>query len=187
MNSRYSARFALRDATAPCHRRVDAVFSAADLADRTAYGQFLCAQAAAHLTVERALDVAQIENVVADWPDRRRAHLLYEDLIALDLDMPSLEPKPVFNSVAATLGATYVFEGSRLGGTLLRRTVPASFPTAFLSNGATSAWRDLISLLEARLVSRNDLNAAIESACDIFALFERSGRRFLLSNSLSFR
>ena len=179
MDPHFSARFALRDATAQWHQRVDLVFSAVDLADRTTYGQFLCAQAAAHLPVERALDIARIEKVVADWPDRRRAHRLCKDLIALDLDMPPLEPKPVFNSVAAMLGAIYVLEDSRLGGTLLRRTVPVSFPTAFLSNGATPAWRDLISLLDARLVTRNDLNAAIESACGTFALFERSGRRFL--------
>ena len=176
---RQKARFALRDATARWHQRVDAVFSAADLADRVSYGQFLCAQAAAHLPVEHALDAGRMEEVVPDWPVRRRAHLICEDLVACGLDMPALEPEPVFAGVAAMLGATYVLEGSRLGGTLLRRSVPVSFPTAFLSDGSPTAWRDLILLLDARLVTATELETAIAAACDTFALFERSGRRFL--------
>lgn len=179
MSSRSSPRFILRDATAQWHQRVDAIFSAADLADHTGYGQFLCAQAAAHLPVERALDAARMEQIITDWPVRRRAHLLREDLAAFDLAVPPLEPEPVLNGVAAMLGATYVIEGSRLGGKLLRRSVPADFPSAFLSGSTTTAWRDLIALLDVRLVTRDDLEAAIAAACEAFALFERSGRRFL--------
>lgn len=179
MNMHQNARFILRDATAQWHQRVDAVFSRANVADRACYGQFLCAQAAAHLPVERALDAGRMADVIIDWPCRRRAQLIREDLIALNLVMPPLEPKPVLSGVAAMLGATYVLEGSRLGGMLLRRSVPASFPTAFLSGGKTTAWRDLILLLDALLVTKIDLDIATEAACNIFALFERSGRRFL--------
>ena len=189
MDLRQTARFKLRDATAQWHQRVDTVFSIANLADRAEYGQFLCAQAAALLPVERALDAGGMEEVIADWRVRRRAHLICEDLAALDLEMPLLEPDLILTSVAAMLGATYVLEGSRLGGTLLRRSVPASFPTAFLSNGGgtTTAWRDLIALLDARLAPGNELNAAIAAACDTFALFERSGQRLLSSQPLSVR
>ena len=176
---RQNARFALRDATAQWHQRVDSLFSTADLADRASYGQFLRAQAAAHLPAERALDAGRMEEVIPDWPVRRRAHLIREDLVAFGLDMPALEPEPVLVGVAAMLGATYVLEGSRLGGMLLGRSVPASFPTAYLSDGSTTAWRDLILLLDARLVTATELDTAIAAACDTFALFERSGRRFL--------
>ncbi len=179
MNSRQSARFTLRDATAQWHQRVDAVFSAADLTTREGYGQFLCAQAAAHLPVECALDAGRVEQVMSDWPARRRAHLICEDLAAFDLSVPRLGTKPIFIGISAMLGAAYVLEGSRLGGKLLRRSVPAGFPSAFLSGGTTTAWRDLVSLLDARLVTADDLDAAVAAACDTFALFERAGQRCL--------
>ena len=182
VTTRRSARFVLRDATAQWHARVDALFSEADLAGRGGYGRFLQAQAAAFLPIERALDLEGINKVVVDWPARRRAHLLCEDLAALGLAIPPLEPMPIFIGAPAMLGAAYVLEGSRLGGALLRRSVPAAFPQAFLSGGSTTAWRDFIVVLDAGLVTTPDLEAAIAAACNTFASFEQSGRR-LLGNS----
>jgi heme oxygenase len=181
MLSRQTARFVLCDATAQWHQRVDDVFAAVDLTDRLAYVRFLCAQAAAHLPAEQALEAHGIAAVIPDWPSRRRAHLIRNDLLALDLDVPPLEPEPIFSGVAALLGATYVLEGSRLGGAMLLRSVPAQFPTAFLSAGTSMAWRDLISLLDQRLCTRIDIDEAIQAACQTFALFERSGKRLLPS------
>lgn len=173
------ARLTLRDATSAWHDRVDAAFSAADLTERTGYSRFLLAQAGAHLPVEAALDAAGIEAVIPDWGARRRASLLLSDLAALDLPPPPIEPTPAFDDVPAMLGGAYVLEGSRLGGTMLRRSVPDAFPTAFLSGGGSAAWRALISLLDERLRSEEDIDAAITAACEVFALFERSGRRHI--------
>ena len=51
MSSTFSARGALRAATAAHHERVDAVFSRADLTKRDHYARFLQAQAGAYLPV----------------------------------------------------------------------------------------------------------------------------------------
>ena len=174
-----AARFALRDATSAWHDRVDAAFSSVVLTDRVGYGRFLQAQAAAHLPVEDALDVAGVEAIVPDWRARRRAEAIRADLAALDLAVPVLEAPPVLPGAAAMLGAAYVLEGSRLGGAMLRRSVPDAFPRAFLSGGSSAAWRDLISILDAVLGNGKEIDAAITAACDVFMLFERSGRRLL--------
>ena len=179
VSARRSVRFALRDATAEWHERVDAVFSHPDLSDRHAYGRFLSAQAAAHLPVEQALEAGGIGEVVADWADRRRADLIRADIEALELCLPSLEAPPVLDGAPALLGAAYVLEGSRLGGALLARSVGAGLPALFLSAGRPAAWRDFVAILDARLLTREDIDVAISAACDVFALFERSGRRML--------
>lgn len=179
MPARRSARFVLRDATAAWHERVDAVFSHPDLADRDAYGRFLSAQAAAHLPVEQALEIGGIGEVLADWPDRRRADLIRADLAALGLSLPPLEPAPPLAGVPALLGAAYVLEGSRLGGALLARSVADGLPVSFMSAARPAAWRDLVAILDAALLTREDNAAAISAACGVFALFERSGRRML--------
>jgi heme oxygenase len=181
-----SARFVLREATTQWHARVDAVFSQADLVKRAGYGQFLRAQAAAFLPVECALDLGEIDQIIDDWPGRRRAHLICDDLAALDLAVPPLEPMPLLTGAAAMLGAAYVLEGSRLGGALLRTSVPAAFPQAFLSAGSTTAWRNFIAALDAALVTKRELEAASAAACDTFALFERSGHRWLQNRAEDF-
>ena len=174
-----TARLALRHATSDWHRRVDDAFSTADLANREDYGSFLLAQAAAVLPVEQMLDKGAIAAALTDWPQRRRAAALEVDLRALGLELPALEVSQDFHSVEAMLGAVYVLEGSRLGGALLKRSVPADLPTAFLSSCDSAAWRNLLLILDERLCDAEKLSEATRAACDVFALFERSGRQFL--------
>jgi heme oxygenase len=176
MTIRHSVRFALRDATSRWHARVDAIYSKANLADRSGYGRFLSAQAAAHIPVEKGLESSGIATILTDWPSRRRSALIREDLDMLGLPLPSLEPEPYLKGVPALLGAAYVLEGSRLGGTVLKRSVAAGLPTLFLSTNRPTAWRDLIAIIDTRLTGQDDLDAATEAACSIFALFERCGR-----------
>lgn len=173
------ARLALRTATAAHHDRVDQVFSAATLTERDGYGRFLLAQAGALFAVEQALDARRIETIVPDWPSRRRAALLRDDIAACGLSPPAPLTPPAFTSDAAMLGGIYVLEGSRLGGTLLKRSVPARYPTAFLSGGNSLRWRKLLTIIDERLQTADDVDAAIIAAGDVFALFERSGRAFL--------
>ena len=174
-----SARFSLRDATAEWHARVDKLYSPANLNDRDNYARFLLAQAAAHLPVEQALEAGGISSVLVDWPQRRRADLIQSDLQALGLQVPALEAQPALEDAPSLLGAVYVLEGSRLGGRLLARSVGGGLPTAFLTPCRPAAWHELSALLDACLLSRKELNAAISAACGVFALFERSGRRYL--------
>jgi heme oxygenase len=179
MISPTSARGALRAATAVHHDRVDAVFSRADLTDRTGYGRFLQAQAGAYLPVEAALERAGAANLVPDWSARRRAALLTADLTALGLSAPEEPIDIAFDDPAAVLGGIYVLEGSRLGGALLGRDVPADFPRAFLAPGDSAGWRRLLGILEHTLRSAGDIASAVSSASRVFLLFESSGRRYL--------
>lgn len=173
------ARGALRAATAAHHDRVDAVFSHADLTDREGYGRFLQAQAGAYLPVEAALERAGAATLVPDWAARRRAVSLRADLAALGLAVPHETSVLTFDGAAAVLGGVYVLEGSRLGGALLARGVPAHFPRGFLAPGDSAGWRSLLGILEHTLTSAGDIASAIESASRVFLLFESSGRRYL--------
>ncbi len=174
-----TARMALRTATAADHERVDAAFSRAVLTERASYGLFLQAQAAAHLPVEDALAQGGVGTIIADWDARRRDALLRDDLAELGLDVPAPAGDLVLGDQPALLGALYVLEGSRLGGTLLKRSVAPDLPTRFLGGMNSTAWRDLLAILDDRLDTEAKRAAAIRAASDVFALFETSGRRHI--------
>jgi heme oxygenase len=174
-----SARTALRNATSQHHERVDAVFSSVTLTDRESYARFLLAQAAAHIPAERALERDGIASVISDWPQRRRSAALEADLAEVGQDTPLPIGDLVLDSEAALLGALYVLEGSRLGGTVLKRSLPAGFPARFLGGVDSAGWRSLLELLDVRLRGDAELQRAIEAAGDVFALFETAGRTYL--------
>lgn len=172
------ARLALREATAPAHARVDALFSQFDLATRPGYVAFLYAQAGAHLAVEAALDRAYAPRVIPDWPARRRAAALRADLRDLGVEEVQQVEPPVFASEAQILGVAYVLEGSRLGGALLRRSVPAGMPAAFLG-GTAELWRAFVALLDSRLTTPALVEEATAAALAAFAAYEMSALRAL--------
>jgi heme oxygenase len=170
---------ALRQATADCHARIDSVFSTVNLADREDYGRFLRAQASAHIAVESALDDADLAATLPDWPMRRRAGLLRTDLAALGLDAPATLGPPAFADAPAMLGAAYVLEGSRLGGTVLKRSLPAELPAHFLGAGDSAGWRGFIEQLDQLIQDDHGVESAISAARNVFILFERGAQRFL--------
>ncbi len=171
-------RFALRDATSESHEAVDSVFSGFDLKDRAGYRRFLRAQAAAFVPVEGALDAAGVAALVPDWDERRRAPLLLADLADLGGEDADFVAPPAIDSPAAALGAAYVLEGSRMGGQLLRRDLPADMPARFLSAPMQpGSWRRLTELLDETLSLPGDIAAAVASARAVFACFETAGRR----------
>lgn len=174
-----SARFALRSATSDAHERLDALFSRFDLSDRAGYGDFLTAQAGAFLGVEAALDNAGASGIVPDWDERRRSEALLSDLSGLDLASPSPVPAPEFSTEAALLGGLYVLEGSRLGGAILVRSVPDDLPTSFLTPGNPAAWRAFVTVLDERLSSPADMDAAVASASAVFEVFATSAHTTL--------
>jgi heme oxygenase len=173
---RSTVRARLREATRREHDAVDALFSRFDLADAAGYAAFLALQAAAHAPVEAALDRAGAAAVLDDWPARRRAHLLLADLADLGADARPPVPAPAFDTAPALLGGLYVLEGSRLGGAVLRRRLPAAAPARFLAAAAPQgSWGRLLALLETKLHRQADLAEAVAAARAVFRCFERAG------------
>lgn len=176
---RLSARFALKAVTASAHDRLDARFSRLDLADRRDYGAFLLAQAGAFPPIEEALDRSGAAEVVVDWPSRRRSAALLADIAALGLQRPPEVSSPVLGSTADILGALYVLEGSRLGGTVLVRAVPDSLPKSFLAPGNPAAWRVFVKMLDERLSSQADIDQAAGTAQAVFEAFSSAALNIL--------
>ncbi|MDQ1154479.1 biliverdin-producing heme oxygenase [Brevundimonas sp. SORGH_AS_0993] len=172
------ARQALREATRPDHDAVDAAFSRYDLTHADGYADFLAAQARVFAPVETALDAAGVEALVPDWPLRRRADRLSDDLARLgrptvfgDIDLRLTGP-------AAVLGALYVLEGSRLGGALLSRSAPQGAPTRFLIDDDRAArWRALVDLIDRRLTRPQDIDDAVTAARAVFQIFLAAAQR----------
>lgn len=174
------ARQALRAGTAAEHDRVDRLFSRFDLGRMEDYRLFLSAQAAAHLPVEAALDAASAERVMADWPARRRAHLLLADLQQLALPRPEPVEAPELVGDAAIIGAIYVLEGSRLGGAMLKRSLPDIVPQLFLGAAQPAgSWRKLLESLDHFLYETSAFESALRTAKQVFQRFEAGGLRVL--------
>lgn len=168
-------RFALRTATADAHARLDALYSTLDLANRGDYALFLLGHAAAFLPVEDAL-AAGADAMIPGWTTRLRGGALRADLAVLNLELPAPQRSPAFDSEAALLGGLYVLEGSRLGGTVLARTVPTGLPRAFLGPEPSYSWRAFTALLDQRLADHAALAEAAAAATAVFSVFERCAR-----------
>ena len=184
-----TARQTLRAATAADHERVDALFSAFDLQTREGYRAFLTAQAEPLLSTEAELEGVGIAALVPDWPERRRGLFLIEDLAEL-CSCESRSPAAPNGSSglllsqehtdAALLGALYVLEGSRLGGKLLARSVPAHLPKRFLAPPQKpGAWAKLLEMLDQFLYEPARIDAAVGAARDVFLRFEHGAKRVL--------
>jgi heme oxygenase len=169
----------MRSATADCHRRVDEIFSAADLSEASSYGDFLRAQAAAFLPAEDALAAAGAADLFADWPSRRRGALLIADIEALGIETPDPVGRPSIVTPVQALGALYVLEGSRLGGALLKRSVPSNLQSDFLGGMCSKSWQSLLATMEDMLDTSDKLAAATDAARRIFGLFEAAGRLYV--------
>lgn len=179
-NSAGAARFELRQATAKAHAAVDEAYSTFDLAAPEGYQAFLRAQYACLAPLEAALTFAGAERLLPDWPSRRRAQLLEADLADLGAGAaapPQLQGAPGLRLPAAIMGALYVLEGSRFGGTVLSRRVRPGMPVRFLAVGAEpGAWRALVAALDRHLTSDGALHVAVEAAHAVFTSFETAAR-----------
>jgi heme oxygenase len=166
-------RQALRAATAAAHDQVDAAFADFDLTDRASYARFLMAHADVVWPLEAALPG---DRVTADWEDRKRGHLLREDLAQLPKVGPGhAAPLPAFDNAEAIAGTLYVLEGSRLGGKFLARRLPTGFPRAYLaSDQRAEKWQQLLEVIDRQLQEPAALETAIAAAFATFAAFERS-------------
>lgn len=162
----------LRTATAADHQAVDDRFGGFALDDRDDYRRFLQAHARALPAVEQALATGAGEPLPA-W--RRRTEALANDLAGLDAALPA--PLRFTAHGAERWGALYVIEGSRLGGQLLARSVPAGWPAAYLADRhRPGEWRTLLAAIEERAAAADAgwRNAALGGARSAFALYGRA-------------
>ena len=171
-----SAHQALKRATHEAHERLDAHFSAFDLARPDDYRRFLTAHARAYLPAEDALANAPDDWLPSGWREGRRGAALKEDCAALGIDVGPAHPPPTFDSKAEVAGMVYVLEGSRLGGRVLSRLVAPELPSAFLSSIAPKGhWKNITNWLDRQIVTETELDAASRAATEMFGVFERCG------------
>lgn len=162
-----SALTRLRAATKANHDAVDAAFGRFQMTDRDAYGRFLIAHA-------RALPA--VEAVLAGNPAlpalRPRTPLLEADLAALDLPLPETPPLAAPADPATAFGMAYVIEGSRLGGGMLTRKMPASLPHTYLAaTHLPGEWRAFGQALDAAAKDDAWIERAIAGAKLVFDLY----------------
>lgn len=163
-----SAVAELRRATAASHDAVDAAFGAHDLTDRAAYRRFLLAHARALPAAESAMAILPFARTLPT-----RTPLLVADLATLGESMPAALPFNVEDE-AACWGVLYVVEGSRLGGAMLARQVPADLPRAYLAAVHSSGqWRTIRTAID-EAAARQDpqwCTRMIDGALATFTLY----------------
>lgn len=169
-----SARARLREETREAHERLDAHFSQYDLSQREDYAAFLTAHATAFVPIEQALTDAGAALLFPDWPEMIRSRRLVEDLKALGIALPNLIEPPTFNNAAAICGGAYVLEGSRLGGSILRKAVDSDLPLAYLSHDPALRWPLFVAEIERILKEDVDRSHAVASANAVFECFLRA-------------
>jgi heme oxygenase len=172
MNASPSAVAQLRAHTAPAHDAVDAAFGAHDLTAPDSYRRFLLSHALALPAAEAALAG---HPGLPHW--RERTTLLAADLAELGGAMPVPLAFALPDNPGAAWGALYVTEGSRLGGIMLARGVPATLPARYLgARHESGEWRHLLAAIDAEGTARGDawIGGAIEGANACFTLYGRA-------------
>lgn len=160
-------RQALRAATAHSHQSVDALFSRFRLDSRSEYSDFLLAHA-------RALGA--IEPVAT--PSSPRLPMIAADLRALGWSMPAALRLDSRAGEGFRWGLLYALEGSRLGGAMLARRVPADLPRSYLlAVHPKGGWAAFQAEMEEVGAAGGDawLNDAAAGAQSAFALFAAAG------------
>ena len=185
-----SIRFAVKEATAAAHERLDQGLGHLDLAQADGYRRFLKTIAAAHLPLEALLERSGIARIITDWSQRSRSSALRRDMEALGEQPEPLDLDIDTVNQAFALGILYTLEGSRLGGRYLLQTVQhshAHLPVEFLQHGDTRLWGRFCAQLEASPEAHAHLDDVIAGARTAFSIFERAmertTRKFLHGNS----
>jgi heme oxygenase len=174
---------ALRDATAPHHRRLELRIPLTDpdlsLSD---YAATLRAYLGFYTPVEAKL--APLIQPVTElaWDQRRKSHLLAADLQRLNAgasDAPHCTKLPALDSYAAAIGVMYVLEGATLGGRALlkmfgTRLAPSGAIDFLNGYGADTSprWKQFTDYLW-RIAAPADRDTAVTAAVSTFTQFEQ--------------
>lgn len=151
-------RFALKRATNEAHDRVEAVVRSAGMFDTPeGFRRYLTATFEMRARYERLLDLNGAARVWADYPGRRIAGLVAQDIVDLGGEVPSTLPdEEKTYSAGELLGVMYVLEGSSLGARILVKSVAemgfsAGFGARHLFTQAEDrgAWRSFIAAMDA--------------------------------------
>lgn len=162
----------LRAATRGDHEAVDHAYGRFAIDTLAGYRDFLTAHARILPVAERLIDPASLTD---NW--HGRTELLFADLHLvegvpppeLDLNLPA--------DAAARWGALYVLEGSRLGGAVLARRLPADFPASFLqAHHQSGAWRELSGAIDRSDRGPQWQEAAVRGAKLLFGAYLRAAK-----------
>ena len=169
-----SAHDWLKGSTAAAHRRVDEAFSGFALDDAASYRSFLVAHAFALLPIEAWLE-GRAEAVLPDWRARARSEALKSDLQKLDATATAGEAFEAADDPASIAGVVYVLEGSRIGGNILAKRVPAWLPKSYLSSPCDArTWRGALSRFDEIICDAAARAASAKAALSAFERFERA-------------
>lgn len=172
----------LRDETSDLHLRAEQYVRILD-GDATIsdYARYLKAMWGYHAPLEEMFAVTPALTALGFEPElRRRAHLLAQDLVALDDPgpWPRCTLLPAAPSLPHLLGIAYVLEGSTLGGRYILAKLPPNLAplrgraTAFLTGygiDTGARWRAYSAIVERLLDSPVAYDAAVVAARDTFA------------------
>ncbi|MEK1943740.1 MAG: biliverdin-producing heme oxygenase [Pseudomonas sp.] len=164
----------LRQLGAGLHQEVDDAYSALSLETADGYRRFLQAHAAALFSLEQTLEENAIDQLLEDWPQRRRSEALRADLQAFACAPVDVLSMPQQVSPAWCWGAAYVLEGSRLGGQVLARRLQAAQPGApmdYLGHASTPGlWPSFLQRLESQAQGCDELELqrGVEQAFGVF-------------------
>lgn len=165
----------LREKTAALHDQVDAAFGRFDIATRAGYRALLAAHARAVPAFEAALE--PWSDILPDWPARTRSAALFADLHALGTDPAAIDSLavPAVASPAAAFGVAYVLEGSRLGGKVIAKQLPADLPRAYLAaRQPAGSWPSLMREANRCVTTTNEQEAALAAAENTFLAFREA-------------
>ncbi|MGQ4277203.1 biliverdin-producing heme oxygenase [Pseudidiomarina sp. E22-M8] len=137
---------ALRSGTRDAHHQLDHHPVLAQLLDSdlsvTRYAEVLSMLYPAHVGLEQMLIGYWCEAPVS-YELLPRESLLYQDLLQLGRRPEAPRRWPAPQSFSAAIGATYVIEGSRLGGVMLARRIHrqlADAPCSFFAEDGAKHW-----------------------------------------------
>jgi heme oxygenase len=160
----------LRSATRSDHEAVDGAFGRFAIGKPGGYRDFLIAHARILPLAERMIDPASL---IADW--QGRTGRLLADLAAVGGATPAELEVALPRDDAGRWGALYVLEGSRLGGAVIARGLPAQFPASFLeARHPSGAWRAILDAIDGADRGPEWREAAVQGAKLMFGAYRRA-------------
>ena len=160
----------LRSATRRDHEAVDGAFGRFAIDTPGGYRNFLTAHARILPLAERLIDPASL---IGNW--QGRTGLLLADLAAMDGAIPPELDFPLPQDEAGRWGALYVLEGSRLGGVVIARNLPAGFPASFLhARHRDGAWRGILNAIDSADRGPQWREAAVLGAKLLFRAYRKA-------------